>query len=407
MPRDTRLLFVTRGVRLFSYGFLSVVLVLYLAKVGLSGPQIGTLLSLTLFGDTLISLWLTTSADRLGRKWTLLIGAALMLFAGALFASTSSFVLLVVAATLGVLSPSGNEVGPFLSVEEAAIAETVPSERRIDVFAWYNLVGNFATAIGALAGGGLTQVLQSTGVAQLSSYRFVLLAYAGMGLLLGLIFTRLSPAVEVRAGASGVVAGARTLGLHKSRRVVFALAGWFMLDAFGGGFIVQSIVAYWFHVRFGASPAVLGAIFFGANLMAALSALVAARVAARIGLLNTMVFTHLPSNLLLVLVPFMPTLPLAVGVLLLRFSMSQMDVPPRQAYIMALVSPDERSAASGVARAARTAGAALSPLVAGPLLGMPAALGLIFVIGGGLKVIHDIGLYFRFRSVRLLEEARK
>jgi MFS family permease len=177
-----------------------------------------------------------------------------------------------------------------------------------------------------------------------------------------------------------------------------------MVDAFGGGFVVQSIVAYWFSVRFGVAPAMLGGIFFGANLLAGLSALSAAWVAERIGLVNTMVATHLPSNILLMLVPVMPNLPLAVAVLLLRFSISQMDVPTRQSYTMAVVSPDERSAAAGVTGTARTIGASLSPLAAAPLLSNPAILGLVFVISGFLKIGYDLALFFSFRGVRPTEE---
>lgn len=401
---DNRLLFTTRALRLFAYGFLSVVLVLYLVQLGLTGVQIGALLTLTLFGDTVISLWLTTSADRVGRRRTLMVGAALMLFAAVLFAVTHNFILLLVAATVGVLSPSGYEVGPFLSVEQASLAQTIPDDRRTHVFAWYNLAGSFATAAGALAGGALAEGLQTAGVSPLSSYRVIVLGYAVMGVLLAVLFWRLSPSVEVPVRKVGAPAPARTLGLHRSSRVVLGLAGLFTVDAFGGGFVVQSIVAYWFHIRFGVAPATLGAIFFGANLLAGVSALSAAWVAERLGLINTMVLTHLPSNVLLILVPLMPTLPLAVALLLLRFSISQMDVPTRQSYTMAVVSPDERSAAAGVTGVARTIGASLSPLLASPLLSNPSMLGLVFVISGVLKIGYDLALYFNFRSVRPPEE---
>ena len=194
------------------------------------------------------------------------------------------------------------------------------------------------------------------------------------------------------------------LGLHRSRRVVLELSALFSVDAFAGGFVVQSFVAWWFHRRFGASPATLGAIFFGANVLAGISALSAASIARRIGLVNTMVATHLPSNLLLALVPLMPTLPLAIGVLLLRFSISQMDVPTRQSYTLAVVEPDERSAAAGVTGIARTVGAALAPLAAGPLYASAALSGAPFLIAGGLKVAYDLVLWRRFRALRPPEE---
>jgi len=194
------------------------------------------------------------------------------------------------------------------------------------------------------------------------------------------------------------------LGLHRSRRVVFKLSALFALDAFAGGFVVQSIVAFWFHTRFGVPPGVLGVIFFGANVLAGISALLAARVAAKIGLINTMVFSHVPSNILLMLVPFMPVLPLAIALLLLRFSISQMDVPTRQSYTMAVVSPDERSAAAGVTGIARTTGAALAPMIAGPLLASSTLLGLPFVLAGGLKIVYDVLLYRSFRTLKPPEE---
>ena len=403
LTTDGRLLFVTRIARLFAYGFLSVVLALYLAEVGLTDAQIGVLLTLTLAGDTVISLWITTQADQVGRRRMLIAGAGLMLLAGVLFALTRNLALLLIAATVGVISPSGNEVGPFLSIEQAALSQLVSGTRRTHVFAWYNLVGSFATALGALCGGALAQVLLGMGASPLNSYRAVVIGYAMMGLLLGLIFTRLSPGVEVRKTESPTPRQT-LLGLHRSRGIVLRLATLFSLDAFAGGFVVQSIVAYWFHLRFGVSPAVLGGIFFGANILAGLSALSAAWVAERIGLINTMVFTHLPSNILLMLVPLMPTLPLAIGVLLVRFSISQMDVPTRQSYTMAVVDPDERSAASGLTGIARTIGASLAPLFTGLMLANPAWLGMPFFISGGLKIVYDLALFRSFCALRPLEE---
>jgi predicted MFS family arabinose efflux permease len=399
LTADGRRLFGTRAARLFAYGFLSVVLVLYLVEAGLSEERIGLLLTLTLLGDTAMSLWLTTGADRFGRRRTLLAGAFLMVFAGLLFEVTGSFVLLLLAATVGVISPSGNEVGPFLPVEQAGLAQIVPAAERTRVFAWYNLVGSFATAVGALAGGALAQGLQGGGVTPLASYRAVVVGYAAMGLVLGALFTRLSPDVE--APAVGPAAPARVrFGLHRSRPVVLRLAALFSLDAFGGGFVVQSLVAYWFHLRFGVAPALLGGIFFGANLLAGFSALAATRIASRIGLLNTMVFSHIPSNVLLLLVPLMPTLPLAIIVLLLRFSISQMDVPTRQSYTMTVVSPDQRSAAAGVTGVARTTGAALSPAIAGSMLANRLLMDLPFFLAGGLKILYDLLLYVSFRKAR-------
>lgn len=391
---DGYLLFGTRLVRMFAYGFLSVVLVLYLAKLGLNEGLIGLLLSLALTGDAAISLWMTTNADRFGRRRILIVGAGLMLFAAVLFALTDNVVLLLIAAIIGVISPSGYEVGPFLAVEQAALSQIIPDERRTSVFAWYNLVGSFATATGALGGGIFSQTLQQVGISPINSYRAVVIGYGAIGLLLVAVFTRLSPLVET-AISDSLPAGYR-LGLHRSRGVVLKLSALFGLDAFAGGFVVQSLVAYWFHVRFGVEPATLGGIFFGANILAGISALAAARVASRIGLVNTMVFTHLPSNFLLMLVPLMPNLLLATLVLFVRFSISQMDVPPRQSYTMAVVAPDERSSAAGVTGIARSIGAAISPGLAGAFLSSPTLFGAPFFVAGGLKVVYDLLLYRSF-----------
>jgi MFS family permease len=404
---DGNFLFITRIARMFGYGFLSVVLVLYLTQIGLNETQIGLLLTLTLIGDTIISLWITISADRIGRRRMLIVGSILMVFAGVLFAITRNFVFLLIAATIGVISPSGNEVGPFLSIEQAALSQIVSNERRTHIFAWYNLVGSFATALGALGGGGLVQVLQDSGTTSLGSYRAIVIGYAIIGLILGILFTRLSPAVEIQLGndLSYSTASFKTrFGLHQSRGVVFRLSGLFSIDAFAGGFVLQSILAYWFHVRFNVQPAILGSIFFGANILAGLSALSAAWVASKIGLIRTMVFTHIPSNILLILVPLMPNLPLAIAVLLLRFSISQMDVPTRQSYTMAVVAPDERSAAAGITGIARTTGASLSPVFTGPLLANAALMNIPFFLSGGLKIVYDLLLYRSFKAIKPPEE---
>ena len=403
---DGRLLFATRFVRLFAYGALSVVLVLYLVGLGLTEADTGLLLTATLLGDTLVSLYLTTQADRIGRRRMLIAGAALMAAAGVAFAFTRRLSLLVVAGTIGVVSPSGQEVGPFLPIEQAALSQVVADRARTDVFAWYTLAGSLATALGALAAGYLTATLQRTWD-PVDSYRVVVLSYAAVGGVLALMFACVSTAIEAppaarRGGDQSLFA--RFSGLHRSRRVIVKLAGLFAIDSFGGGFVVQSFAAYWFYLRFGVDPKTLGTLFFAANVFAGFSALAASRLAARIGLLNTMVVTHLPSNVLLMLIPLMPTLPLATLMLLLRFSISQMDVPTRQSYTMAIVEPDERSAAAGVTGIARSLGVAASPLIAAPLFVGSAFIGAPFVISGTLKIVYDILLYRRFQALRPPEE---
>ena len=398
---DIALLFSTRVIRLFCYGFLSVVLALYLADVGLTETQIGLLFTLTLAGDAVISLRLTTSADRWGRRKTLRVGAMLMAGAGIAFVLTRNYVVLLLAAIIGVISPSGNEIGPFLSVEQASLTQLIPNEKRTKIFAWYNLAGSFATATGALAGGGLAQFLHTNGRTLLEAYRVILIGYALGGFVLLSLFLNLSSRIEVALKPD---AARLVLGLHQSRQIVFKLSALFSLDAFAGGLIVQSMFAYWFHLRFGVEPGMLGSIFFGANILAGVSALLAVRIANRIGLINTMVFTHLPSNILLMLLPLTPSLPLAIGLLLLRFSISQMDVPTRQSYTMAVVAPDERSAASGVTAIARSIGAAVSPALAGFFFGVPALLSLPIFLSGGLKTIYDLLLFREFRLVKPPEE---
>jgi len=403
LKKDGSLLFAARILRLFAYGMLGVVLVLYLTGIGLTESQAGLLLTLTLLGDTTVSLLLTTRADRLGRRWTLIGGAALLTIAGIVFALTKNFAVLVIAGTIGIISPSGNEVGPFLPIEQAALSQVVSSASRTKVFAWYVLAGSFATAGGSLFGGVATSFLESTRRAPVDGQRTIVLLYAAVGLALVAVFSRLSRNVEVPRGRSSD-GTPRLLGLALAKGVIIHLSALFALDAFGGGFVVQSFAAYWFYSRFGVAPAALGGIFFGANLLAGLSALLAPRLASRIGLVKTMVFTHLPSNVLLILVPMMPNLRLAVVVLLLRFSISQMDVPTRQSYVMAVVGPEERSAAAGITGVARTTGAALAPYFAGLLFARPALRSVPFFVAGTLKIVYDLLLYRAFVGVEPLDE---
>jgi len=383
---------------MFAYGLLSIVLVLYLIEVGLAEWEVGVLLSLTLAGDTAISLWLTTTADRLGRRRTLIAGAILMMLAGIAFVSTGNYLLLVIAATIGVISPSGNEIGPFLSIEQASLSQIVSGERRTDVFAWYNLVGSFSTAAGALTGGLIAQASLHYGLTGAAAYRPVLLAYSGIGLAMIAGFALLSPAIESQVEDRPLPTKKSVFGLNESKWIVFKLALLFALDAFGGGFVIQSIIAYWFHIRYQLDPAMLGTIFLFANLLAGVSALAAGWLARRIGLINTMVFTHLPSNILLILVPLMPNVYWAIGILLVRFSISQMDVPTRQAYTMAIVRPDERSAAAGVTGVARSMGASISPMLATILVGSGSWMSVPFFLAGGLKIVYDLLLYRAFSS---------
>ncbi|MCX6048470.1 MAG: MFS transporter [Chloroflexi bacterium] len=405
---DGRLLFAARVVRMFAFGLLSVVLVLYLAQQQLSEAEIGFLLSWTLIGDATISLAITFVADRLGRRRMLMIGAGLMILAGLTLALTNSLLLLVLAAIVGTLSPGGSEVGAFLSIEQAALPQTTQNEFRTGVFAWYNLVGSFSTALGALLSGAVASALQQAGYSPLASYRVIIGVYALLGVALFFLFTRLSHQVEAQAYVGTGTDATQTaprFGLHRSRNVVLRLAGIFALDAFGGGLVLQSVIAYWFHRRYGVDVRVIGEIFFGANFLAGLSALAAGRLAARIGLINTMVWTHIPSNLLLMLVPLMPNAGWAIAMLLARFSISQMDVPTRQSYTMAVVAPDERAAAAGVTTITRTIASAFAPTITGFLFAA-SFLSAPFFLAGGLKIVYDLLLYRSFSAVKPPEEQK-
>ena len=404
MDRDVALLFVTRAIRMFGYGLLSVVLVLYLTALGMSAAEVGLLLALTLLGDAAVSLWLTTHADRIGRRRVLVAGAGLMLAAGFAFVATPIYAVLVVAATIGVISPSGNEVGPFLAVEQASLSQVVGDQNRTSLLAKYQLVGSFATAVGALSGGAIAQLAIGEGASPADGYRLVIVGYALAGIVLAILFTRVSPRVEVPPDQVTPTAIRTRLGLHKSQGVVLRLSMLFALDAFAGGFVIASFITLYFKDRFGVEPAALGALIFAANVLAGFSALAAGPLARRFGLIRTMVFTHLPSNVLLLLVPFMPNLTLAAAVLLIRFSISQMDVPTRQSYTIAIVAPDERSAAAGVTGIARSLGVSASPLIAAPLFLSATLAWTPFVIAGGLKIVYDLLLYRAFKARAAPEE---
>jgi MFS family permease len=399
---DTALLFSARTTRLFAYGFVSIILVLYLAETGLSAFGIGALLTATLVGDIVVSLWITMIADGMGRKKMLMFGSLLMILGGVAFVLTQNPVLLTLAAIIGIISPSGNEIGPFLSIEQAALSQLVSDRKRTALFGWYNLAGSFATAAGALAGGWLAASLQNFGLSTFEAYRSIMAGYAFCGAILFILFSMLSHDSEVRRTVNPEFqAPARFhFGLSRSKKIVFKLSSLFAVDAFAGGFVVQSMVAWWFHVQYGVDEKMLGSMFFGANLLAGVSALAATKIAERIGLVNTMVFTHIPSNILLCLVPLMPNLELAITVLLLRASISQMDVPVRQSYTMAVVDHDERTAASGITNVARSVGAASSPVLAGLLMANPLFFSAPFFVAGGLKILYDLYLYKMFKDVQ-------
>ncbi len=400
IKKDINILFVTRILRMFAYGALSIVLVLYLLKIGLKDYEIGLLITFTLIGDAIISLWITTKADIYSRKKMLVLGSFLMAAGGIGFLVTNNFLILIITATVAVISPTGKEIGPFLSIEQSALAQILERKNLTKVIAWYNLAGSFAAAFGALSAGWLSEIILSENTSQTDAYKIIIAGYGLIGLVLSLLFSFLSGHIEPRK-IKDEQPVKRTLGLHKSKKIVLKLSSLFALDSFAGGFIIQSMIAYWFYLKFDLNTGTLGSIFFVTNLVAGISALFAARIANRIGLLNTMVFTHLPSNILLILIPLMPNLTLAISMLILRFSISQMDVPTRQALTMILVSEDERSAAAGISTISRSIGASVSPTFCGILLANPLLMNFPFFLAGGLKIVYDLWIYISLRKEEL------
>ena len=388
LSRDGRLILLSRGVRLFAFGALSVILVLHFSAQGWSEVQIGRLLALTMIGDAAVTLWVTLNADRIGRARMLGLGAGLMILAGAVLPVTANVWLVAPVAFLGAISLNGGEVGPFMAIEQAALTHSLANAaHRTTAIAWYTLCGSLASALGALVAGFA------------GSYTAVLILYAACGAVLFFVFRRLSTGIEPQPNESI----APRFGLHKSRSIVMRLSALFMIDTLGSGLVVQSFLAYWLHRRFGIGTASIGSIFFGMSLLAAFSAMVAGRLASRIGLVNTMVWTHIPANLLLIALPLMPSLPLAIAILLLRGCLSQMDVPARQSYLMAVVEPDERSAAGGVTGLAKSVASAISPPITGALFAA-GWMSAPFVAAGVLKIAYDLALWRGFRAIKPPEE---
>jgi MFS family permease len=375
----TRFILVARAARSLAYGALAVVLAESLAARGFSPVGIGAAITVALLAGAVTSALSGRLVRTFGSRATFAMGGVAMILAAVLMSGGEPAI--VCACLLGVVSPGGQDVGPFAAIEQAALADkSAGMTRRLSV---YNVVGAAATAFGALA-------------AAVLSYRGVLLLYAAAGAAVVLVAfamndDRMNAAEQPRQGR--VPFG-----------IVERLAALFALDAFAGGFIVQAFIAYWFSLRFGVGAETIGPLLFGANLLAAASYVLAAHVAARIGLLNTMVFTHLPSNVLLCVLPFMPSLPLAAAVLLVRSALSQMDVPTRQAYTLSLVPRHDRARAVGVTSAVRPAAASIAPLLTGIAFQLAAA-GLPFVLAGTIKIAYDISLLATFRHVPVDESA--
>jgi MFS family permease len=383
-----------------------VLLAVALSRDGLSSAAIGLLIAISLIGDFCGTYLVGARADAWGRRRTLVVLAVLMAVTGAIFGLTQLYPVLLIAAFFGTLGTSASETAPFLSIEQAILPQVSDPRIRTELFARYNLVATFAGAAGALAAS-IPDLLSHAGLPLGTGINLMFGLYAALALGAALLALQLSPLVEVSRKAVAIEDPRSSLRrlvppLGRSRTMILRLSALFSIDALAGGLLVQSLMALYFHLRFGVALAPLGVLFFAANTLSALSFLAAAPLARRIGLLNTMVFTHLPSNVLLVLVAFIPTFPLAAITLLSRQVFSQMDIPTRQAYTMALVAPEERTAAASVTSLARSAGSSTSPVLSGLLLQGPLlALGLPFVLAGAVKAAYDLSLWRIFRRVEL------
>ena len=403
LSTDGKLILSARIIRTFAYGFLSIVLAIYLKLLGFNDILIGVLLTATLVNSVIFTLIASFYADRIGRRKTLIIYGALMSIAGAIFLATDNYFALIAAALIGTINVTGSETGAFLSIEQALLPQTVKdSRKRNTIFALYNMAGTFAMSAGILLSG-LPAVLQEQydGMDQAESIKPLFLLYSILGIGVIAIYFMLSKQIEV----SGNIVKPVTQTLSpQSKKIVGKLSGLFAVDSFAGGFVIQSIVSFWFFTKFGVDLAALSVIFSVAGVLTAFSFLAAAKIADRIGLVNTMVFTHIPSNVLLILVGFAPSLPLAIAFYLTRMALSQMDVPTRQSYIVAVVSEVERTPAVGITNTSRNISQAVSPSLTGFILQALPALSAPFVVGGALKIAYDIALYLNFRNIKPTED---
>ena len=400
ISKDGKLILAARIVRTFSYGFLSVVLAIYLSLLGFNEILIGVVLTATLVNGIIFNLISSAYADKIGRKKFLIIYAVLMIASAAIFFMTNNYVALIVAALIGTINVTGSEVGAFLSLEQAILPQTISDEKkRTSIFAIYNMVGTFAMSGGVLLSGLPHVFSQQFGLDKIGAIKVLFLAYAACALAALIIYLVLSPKIETQSKKQESSLRSIT---PESRSIITKMSSLFAVDSFAGGFVIQSIVSFWFYTKFGADLTTLSYIFTIAGVLTALSYLLASKVASKIGLVNTMVWTHIPSNILLILVAFAPTFPLAIGLYLARMSISQMDVPTRQSYLMAVVKENERVAAAGITNTSRNIAQAISPSIAGAILGQ--LLAAPFVIGGVLKLAYDVGLFLNFRKIKPPEE---
>ncbi|HVN88233.1 MAG TPA: MFS transporter [Candidatus Binataceae bacterium] len=395
---NAKLLLITRTLRGFADGAVSVILPSYLIALGFSSLAIGAIVFGTLFGSALLTLWVGLARHRFGPRLILIAASTLMFLTGLGFFSVSGFWPLFLIAIVGTMNPSSGDVSVFLPAEQTALAEAVALRDMTAMFSIYNVGGGFGGALGALAAGLPTLISRALSSDPVAAQRAVFLGYGLLGLVVATIYLKMEEAAPARPRTE------KTTPLAKSRGVVLRLSALFSLDSFGGGFVVQSLLALWLFHRFQLNVQTAGAFFFLAGLLAALSQLASAPIAGRIGRIRTMVYTHIPANAFMVLAAFMPGPKSALTFLLMRSAISQMDVPARQSYVMAVVPPEERAAAASVTNVPRSLATAFAPLPAGALLDR-SDFGWPLICAGGLKLIYDLLLLVMFKSVRPTDEA--
>jgi MFS family permease len=392
---DARILLETRGLRAFGDGLISVVLAELLTELDYSDFQIGAVITATLLGSAVTTLVVGLRGRRIPRRTLLRAAAVLMAATGIGFAVLDPFWALLLVGFAGTLNPSGGDVSVFLPTEQALLPGTAPDSQRTALFARYSLVGSLVAAVGALCAGVPEWAAERFDIERVDALRAPFVLYAALAVVVALRYTRLSPSIEPTSHAP--------VALGASKRTVYRLAALFSIDSFGGGFVITALLVVWLQRRFGLSLKVSGVVFFWSGLLSAFSALAAVRLARRIGLVRTMVYTHLPANGLLIATAFMPNAWLAVGCLLCRSALSQMDVPARTSYVMSVVTPEERPAAASVTNVPRSLASVLPPLAAGWMLEQT-TFGWPLVIGGVLKAIYDLALLRRFGDLRPPEE---
>ena len=395
---DAVRILVARGLRAFADGFVALLLPIYLVERGFSAVAIGAVVTSTLIGTALLTLCVGLIANRYSRRRLLVAAALLMAATGASFAVITDFWPLLNIAFVGTMNPTSGDASIFGPLEQTVLTQTVAPERRTALFARYSVIGSLAGALGVLAASFPDLATDWTGWTRATSTQFMFALYGVLGVVAIGLYRPLSPAVEMAGDA-------HTAPLQQSRRLVYSMAALFGMDSFGTGFLVQSLLALWLYQRFQISIATAAAILFWSGICSAISYLVAVPIAKRIGLINTMVFTHLPSNVLLVLIPFAPNLATAIGLLLARSALSQMDVPTRTSYVMAVVAPEERSAAASITAVPKTFAWAAGSIISGYLLTL-SSFGWPLLIGGVIKGVYDVLLLIKFQKVRPPEEAR-